>query len=39
LFKNEDQLQKSNEIFKQQIEKEKQKYATLKKHAEEKLEQ
>ena len=36
--KNEEQLQKSNELLKQQVEKEKQKYSTLKKHAEEKLE-
>jgi hypothetical protein len=35
---NEDNLQKAIESYKQQLDKEKLKYSTLKKHAEEKLE-
>lgn len=37
--KNEESLQKAIETYKQQLDKEKNKYSTLKKHAEEKLEQ
>jgi len=38
LIKNEENLQKAIESYQQQLEKEKLKYSTLKKHAEEKLE-